>query len=623
MATVRLGVFPSIDNKTSQDQIAQQIVEWFVRRWPPTFFNNIFIDNQSNVANNYIINTDGNMVSYTSGQKIKTPNISFSFRQGANNSSDVFGTDIWNPNQQPGAFMIDTDLTGYRPVLIDPYGAVISLNERTIRNEMEITIKVSSKADQLALMNYLDTNLKMNYVQVIDTNTSLLIPRLMLDYYRNSLYKAEYKALERSNLDEDAMNQILVGINQEFSKHLYKYSENHIKPAAGSTDDYNFAYSYKQKHRVTARFEKYTGDDGNRRGTAYSMFSVSISGWIEYSNIISFITTMPAIMRGRKNDWWISTSSQRDKENYQHIMAFKEVFKDTRNKVPIDNRFWRHFYFEREILMGAKTETFNIIDDIISVTHTPSHYYIMKALLEIIKTPEEFNQLFYVVLYCEDDPVPRINMEIDTEFNITVDDCKLGVPYYLDVFISKYAFETYNERLFGLLNKWGITLNEDERNYKYGNDKLRMNEYFISKEGFGYIPTIYVGKIDKNGQKLEFLPIKQCDYIEADRSFKYYREVEDGYILVDYDKVESNSETQYYVQASEGDFIPVDWNKIMIPMKKYKFFTFDRQKDLYVYEENIEEFDMLTQYYILQDEYPFGDVLIYPDTYLQNWGYNK
>ena len=43
-------------------------------------------------------------------------------------------------------------------------------------------------------MNYLDTNLKMNYVQVIDTNTSLLIPRLMLDYYRNSLYKAEYKA---------------------------------------------------------------------------------------------------------------------------------------------------------------------------------------------------------------------------------------------------------------------------------------------------------------------------------------------------------------------------------------------------------------------------------------------
>ena len=29
---------------------------------------------------------------------------------------------------------------------------------------------------------------------------------------------------------------------------------------------------------------------------------------------------------------------------------------------------------------------------------------------------------------------------------------------------------------------------------------------------------------------------------------------------------------------------------------------------------------MLTQYYILQDEYPFGDVLIYPDTYLQNWG---
>ena len=69
MATVRLGVFPSIDNKTSQDQIAQQIVEWFVRRWPPTFFNNIFIDNQSNVANNYIINTDGNMVSYTSGQK--------------------------------------------------------------------------------------------------------------------------------------------------------------------------------------------------------------------------------------------------------------------------------------------------------------------------------------------------------------------------------------------------------------------------------------------------------------------------------------------------------------------------------------------------------------------------
>ena len=47
MGTVRLGVFPSINNKILQDKIANDIASFFIHKFPIGFFYHLFIDTQN------------------------------------------------------------------------------------------------------------------------------------------------------------------------------------------------------------------------------------------------------------------------------------------------------------------------------------------------------------------------------------------------------------------------------------------------------------------------------------------------------------------------------------------------------------------------------------------------
>ena len=599
MGTVRLGNFPSLNNKRLTDSIDKGILYYFLDKFPRNFFTNIYMDNQTGMSGNYNINSNGELIKIETGKKLNDPLLRFNIRHGANKTTEAFGGDIWNVNQRPGAYAIDTDLTGYRPILYDPYGVKIALNERTVHHTFDMNMIFESKDDQMACCNYLDSNLKMEYVDVIEIKTFIPMHRLMMEYLRASIFKSEINVLNKMKMDSKEKEEYQKKINTMFCEHMYKFSENHIKPYSlidPKNDDKNYVYGYWQIQRITIHFDPYDADEGTKKGNAWSNFGVSLNGWIEFGNPIGFITSVPAIIRGSKNNWYMKTSSETDRNNYYHLMQFKEIFTDTRRLLRVSEKLYQHFYFEKEIMMSAKVEDFNILDDVIVEEDTPSHYAVMKALLSTIDTQEDFDLLFNVVIYKGDTPIDRREYSIDKRFNFHIVNCDLTVPYYIDVFVNKAVYASKIEKMMGFLKKIGVDLTEP--NYKfYGN-------------GFGTINAIMGQRYDEaTGEIKEFVRAMPDNFLVVDNDFEYYTKItekgEDKYYKVSQEQIFNNRDMNLYVYLN-GEYISVDIDKIPIPNPKIEFYTYDRSSDTYIQCKNLEKFDKLQTYYITTDEFRSG-----------------
>lgn len=609
MGTVRLGAFPSLNNKGLQDDVAKAIMEWFVHFFPNRFFNHLFLDTQVSNASSYIINEQtGEFIKAEPGQKILQPSLRINVKQGANNPQDVWGS-LWNVNQQPGAFTIDTDLTGYKPFVYDPNGVIIATNEYTIKNNIEITVSLQTKADQLAFYNICDTNIKNLYVTVIDANVGIILPSLLMQYLRDVLFARELKLLTNMLSDDEEKTRYRTKINDMFAEWLYTWSNKCIKPVVEKDENgvKNYIYKLFRKQRLTIRLDKPDGDEGNKKGGAYSGFSVNFSGYVEYANPITFISQVPAILRGMKNDYFIRTSSNTDNKANYRFMEFKEVFKDNRRLVFVDGTRWDHFYFEREIMMAKTTENFNMIGEVITEKDTPSHYYIINALMTFIHTKEEFNNLFQIIIYKNNDPV---RFTVDEKFNITIENCDLNVPYYIDVFVSKAMYKNYMERVQDILYRNGIIIDPFESNHhrngylisdnpthKHGVDPEYVDKIHSNNRGYFYLTRNEEG-YDKNRSPEMFVPIKPQHFTQASEEWVYYIVSTDGIMIpVENKIVEQRDDLQYYI-LDDGEYVKIRRESVLIPVKGYTYYIFDKYTRQYTVCENLEQFDPKTQYYI-------------------------
>lgn len=627
MSTIRLGTFPSLNNKGLQDDIAKAVLTWFIHRFPVGFFNHIYLDTQTTAASSYQMNNaTGELQKIESGGKILQPCLRMNVKQGMNNHNDVFGS-LWNVNQQPGAFNIDTDLTGSRPFLYDPYGIILATNEYTIRNQFEIIVDLQTKADQLAFFNICDNNLKNLYVQTIESDVGIILPSLLMEYIRNSVFKSELDLLNKMVADSTEKTEYRQKIVDNFNKYLYEFSGKSIKPFRefeNETGVNNYIYKLFRKQLITMKFERPDGDEGTKKGAAYTNFQVTISGWIEYANPISFMSCVPAIVRGAKTDHFIRTSSKTTSDSKYHIMEFKEVFRDDRHLLDIDGSKWAHFYLEKELLMAANTEHFNILDDVIDENDTPSHYYITKALLHEIKSKGEFDALFKVIIYKNNEPLDKYYYDIDKDFNFTIRECDLSVPYYIDIFINKAFYSMKLDIITDKLKSIGIIIDENEVNshlrennispwWDEQDDRVYNADYHtdnMKHRAYWYNTDEYVGVTSENNTKI-FIPIKPQDFEIADDKYDYYIKMpNDSYLPVKNEVVEKRLDLDYYVEDNSGEMIKIDRKNIMIPDPNYKYFIFDRSDNMYKQLKKINKFNITKQYYILKDEHKITKINI-------------
>jgi len=609
MGTTRLGVFPSLNNSVFQDEIAKNVMNWFLERFPKGFFTHIYLDTQTGTANQYLVNKEtGKLSEYQSGQKILQPALRIVIKRGGNNHEEVFGS-LWNVNQQPGAFAIDTDLTGYKPFCYGTHGVIMATNEYTIRNQIEINVNLQTKADQLAFCNIADSNIKNLYVNVIEADAYIPLPNLLMQYIKSCVFKPEIMALEKMKSDTDDSRAYVQKINDNFNKYLYTGSGGAIKPFKEFDNDGLTSYMYRlaRKQRITCRLNKYDADDGEKKGGLYTGWNVSFTGYIEYANPVSFLTSVPAIIRGTKNDWCLRTSSETDKMNYYGTVKFKEVFKDDRKHKMVDARKYFHFYFESEILMSSVTEDFNLIDDVIVEEDTPTHYYVAKALIDVANKYDNFDRLFKVEIYKNNEPLDKSEYTIDHNFNFHIENCDLNVPYYIDIWVNRQLYEECTSYMRKKIDELGIILNWDEPNRHY------LTEQPITKYNRGkyYLLKSFVAN-SKNGKVTErkvFIPIKKSDFLIADANFDYYIAANGEYIPVENEVVEKRSDLDFYIKdPSSGNMLQIDRSKILIPDQSFDYYTYDRNTDLYKKIKKLNKFEDLQQYYIPEDQFAQTDI---------------
>ncbi len=642
MGTVRLGVFPSLNNKNLQDDIAKGVMNWFLERFPIGFFQHIYLDTQTSTANQYTVNNaTGELVPYVSGEKILQPSLKISIKQGGNNSNDVWGTKFWNVNQQPGAFAIDTDLTGTKPIMYGPYGVIVGLNELTVKNSVEIKITVQSKADQLALCNILDTNVKQMYVQIIEKETNLILPTLLMEYIRSCVFKPEILALDKMLADSKEKLEYRQKINDNFTKYLYVGSNGSIKPFKeheNETGLINYMYKLLRKQRITLHLDPYDAGDGNKKNGIFDSFDVSFNGYIEYANPIAFETSIPAIIRGTKNNWFIKSSSNTDAKNYYATIKFKEVYKDDRHLIAVDADKWQHFYFESELLMSSQVDEFDMLDDIVDVDDTPTHYFILKALLELSKEYDSFNDLFKVIIYKNNDPLDRLYYSIDKNFHVIVKNCDLTVPYYIDIWINRQLYSQYKQIMMSRLKSAGLDLNWDEPNKHFSRGLFLLQDgYHLIRHDIHYdplelksvieklsctepgssnmqfqIPSLYPGK-DSNDMPTRFIPIKKSDFLIPDKDYDYYifNDKINEFIAVKNEVVKSRPDLDYYIKdPSSNEMLKVDYKNIMVPSPDFNYYIHDLQSDKYIYLKNLTEFETIQQYYITEEQYENYSIIL-------------
>lgn len=653
MGTVRLGVFPSINNKITQDKIANSIASFFIHKFPMGFFQHLYIDTQNKNASQYIINTNGEFVKYESGQKILQPCIRFTFEQGANNIGDAFNG-IYNVNMKPGAFGIDTDLTGYKPIYEDCYRTIVSVNDYPIRNNVNIRITLQTKADQLAVLNIINSNLKAGtYGDIVEVDTVIPIPNLMMEYLRSCLFKPEIMNLSKLKTNSDEYNDYKREINKKFTEMIYRFSNGAIKPyKTNSTEsDYNFIYGYERKQRVYLKLEEPQPDTGNKKGNTYDSFNIDLSGSIDYANTISFLTSVSSIIRGTKNNWYLKTSDNKDKNLYYSTMKFKEVYRETRMLQPINNDIYFHFYLERELLMSMKEESFDLLDEILIEKQFPAHYHVLKALLSMISTQKEFDELFKVVIYKDRYPIDEY--EIDSKFHIKIHNCDLQVPYYIEIFINKNLYNNYIERMKDYLDKYEIDWNEGNINTNRGynnniftgcyrgqiikdHNEIQLSKDYIGRDISKMYTTTTVSNPgsywDMNGNS--FVPIKNQLYLIPDPSFdyyflEYYTVKYDNPLLIKDGKLDKfESGIEYLYKNRVDKLVKADYD-IPINTVEYYHYVYTYNKARYIPIKDMSNgFNINKDYYICDkenDRFLLTDItkMLIPNPYFKYFVYNK
>jgi hypothetical protein len=314
------------------------------------------------------------------------------------------------------------------------------------------------------------------------------------------------------------------------------------------------------------------------------------------------MSSVPAIVRGTKNDHCITTSSKTDAKNNYHIMEFKEVFKDDRRLLDVNGKIWTHFYFEREIMMASNTENFNILDDVIVEEDTPSHYYIMKALLSKINTKEEFNKLFKVIIYKNNTPLDKKFYSIDEKFNFIIKDCDLSIPYYIDIFVNREAYAHYMEIIDYELRSIGIEIDRYESNSHFRCNGYYYHPKYIDQRGYYYSTKLHEGSVpEENERNVIFIPIKYKDFLKADPSYDYFvLSVDQRFIPVKDEVLEKRPDLDFYIMSSDI-FLKIDRERVLIPDDRFTYYIFDKSSRTYKVVKDLTEFDKTQQYYIRQE----------------------
>ena len=444
-----LASYPSVNNVNYNiENMYSGIVEALLLKFSPLKFGTVIIDSKTSVPNIYCTDETGYKLGkkYEEGEP-KKPIIRFEFNTHANNMEDT-QLGIYNLKRMANAYGFNAELRGYAPFYEDIFGVRFLYSSVHTKTDVNIGIVVSSRDDQLAMANIIDTNIDQRYgIMFSHIPIFFSLPNDMIRAYSEALFKNELDYARSPDSNKDESEKIFEGLRKIINEKLYKYSNEHIV-----YKEYNnnriINYNLLVFRDIYLKLDRFQIDEGEKRGEVYIRYGLSSSGSLEFQSIMNFLIDFPSVVNGNFIDKNMFNISFNGMEN-DYVKMFAERYVETREA---DNRLnfrekdlYKCLHDEQDILLDcSETEVINFFED-----YVPKDEIALKFSLICDNVPKEElkNHIHFVIhrnntlLYEEEDYIFK-----DT-FVIKILNPVREFPYHVKLLIDWFYFASKWEQI--------------------------------------------------------------------------------------------------------------------------------------------------------------------------------
>lgn len=457
MATYRTAVFPAINNMRAMNDVSKSVAKFFIDLFPIDFFKYIYVDTLEGIPSLYItkngvlemINEEVNQAEY--------PRLIIRVKPKANNIEETIFEKIVSIYKYPLAQLIRSDnALAFTFFDGDPYHIKISSMDDYTKSEIEFQIIVRSRTDQQAVANILATCCKKEYGYPFMVKTEYILPYDLTDHLKHCIFLKEKNAMIDVNgyMNEEEIKEVNKKINDQFVSYLNQYSYGDIVPLnPDESSNGRREFLLRRGLRIYLNIDNWEKDEGNKKENVYENFTLSANGYYECYHPLSFITTVPSIIRGQSNSKLIPTSNALDNNLNVRTMMAREAYCEERN-FPLERHslegLWTKVFDEKEVVLDNKeTETIDILDWV------SENQFVSKTLELLVKnsTIDELRKNVKVFIYEDRDIIDDSRYYIDDGLVLVINNNDTEKCYYIELYINN-AF--MNRRLQTALLNEGV-----------------------------------------------------------------------------------------------------------------------------------------------------------------------
>lgn len=387
-------VFPASNNinDISLFQIYRSVANHIFNLIPIHLFQTVILDFKDNVKDVFAYR-NGKLDNIGEATKLPNPSIIIEFTGNGNNYKDTQFNSVNTPLQNyAGAEGINVEKRGLNAIYSDINNIQIFTSNIYCKSQFNITFIVQTLDDRNNLANILDTNLKQHYgYQLEKISTRYLLPNEMVNYLKKCVFAKDINYIKNNqlNLSTDDINQRAKEIDERFIQYLEASSAGvitqFINDSKTSVDMNDIKFSYNRLSNAYYKLDDQIQlSEGEKRGDLYDKFNITASGYIEYYNLMNFVTSVPLTVNGEFTDNYLVNSMNADSNYNTRLKVMNTIFTETRDPLflPVEYKNYVMVHQDREFVCENGYDIYPII---------------LKMMEEYSKEPEisPFSFLFY------------------------------------------------------------------------------------------------------------------------------------------------------------------------------------------------------------------------------------
>lgn len=365
-------VFPASNNinDASLFQIYRAVANHIFNLIPIHLFQTVILDFKDNIKDVFAYK-NGKLDNVGEATKLPIPSIIMEFIGTGNNYKDTHFNSINTPLQNyAGAEGINVEKRGLNAIYSDINNIQIFTGNIYCKSTFNITFALQTLDDRNNFANILDTNLKQHYgYQLEKIDTRYLLPNEMINYLKKCVFAKDINYIKDNqvNLSDEDIKQRADEIDNSFIQYMEASSAGVISRFTNKNseiDKDNLRLSYNRLSNAYYKLDDQIQlSEGEKRGDLYDKFTITASGYIEYYNLMNFVTSVPLTVNGEFTDNYLVNSRNADANYNSRLKVMNTVFTDTRDPLflPVEYKNFALLYEDKEFVCENGYDTYPVL----------------------------------------------------------------------------------------------------------------------------------------------------------------------------------------------------------------------------------------------------------------------